>query len=256
MIKKQAFDPSTKRVFAHRGMSQLAPENTLAAFHKVKESGVHWLETDLDLTADGQIVILHDESIDRTTDKKGAIHELTLAEVETADAGSWFGSEFTGQRIPTLPQLIDLINADGLNVNFELKPYLGRDERATTLIEGFAKELKRVSPQSQVIVSSFNATMLKQFKALSPDTPTAMLFKRTQSKQDWAAIATDTGSKIIHPDVRGLTRARVEKLKKAGFELNVWTVNSLKAAYHLFDWGVDGVFTDISHRFPEAYKRQ
>lgn len=256
MLNNNNIDATTKRIFAHRGMSQLAPENTLAAFHKVKESGVHWLETDLDLTADGHIVILHDESIDRTTDKKGAIHELTLAEVESADAGSWFGPEFTGQRIPTLTQLIDLINADGLNVNFELKPYLGGDARAAKLIDGFAAELKRVSPTSQVIVSSFNASMLKQFKALSPETPTAILFKRNQLNENWAAVADATGSKIIHPDVRGLTQERVRKLKQAGYQLNVWTVNNLRTAYQLFNWGVDGVFTDISHRFPEAFRAQ
>ena len=244
----------TKQIFAHRGLSRLAPENTLAAYRELKKHGVKWLETDLDLTQDGDIVILHDADLDRTTDHSGSVHELTHDELAKVDAGSWFSDAFIGEPLPTLAQVIQVINADQLNVNFELKAHLAGDPvRRDQLIRQFSAALAGVNPASQILVSSFSPEMLTRFSAVQPAIKTAVLFKREQLAQDWIAIAQKTGASAVHPEVGGLTKDRVRALKAAGLAVNVWTVNSLSKANQLFNWGVDGVFTDISQDFPSRY---
>lgn len=244
----------TKRIFAHRGLSRLAPENTLAAFRALKPHRVPWLETDLDLTADGDIIILHDADLDRTTDHTGSVHELTHTELANVDAGSWFGDAFIGEPLPTLDQVMAIVNEDQLNVNFELKAHLADDPvRRDQLIDQFSDALGHLNPKSDILVSSFSPEMLQRFSAVQPDVKTAALFKKEQLDLDWISIAKAAGASAVHPEVVGLTKERVQAMKTAGLDVNVWTVNSLSQANQLFNWGVDGVFTDIAQDFPSRY---
>lgn len=110
-----------KRIYAHRGVSSIRPENTISAFKELSNTSVDWLETDISITSDEELFILHDDYLDRTTNISGAITSLDSEEIKKADAGSWFDSDFANEHVPTVHETIDLINEHQLNVNIELK---------------------------------------------------------------------------------------------------------------------------------------
>ena len=136
--------PTGPRVYAHRGMSALAPENTLAAFALCAEHGVRWFELDVDVLADGTVVVVHDTTLDRTTDRGGAYHGLSAADLAGIDCGSWFSAAFAGEPLPTLPQVVALMNESGLNANVELKSTDRR--RAGALVAAVARDLEALDP--------------------------------------------------------------------------------------------------------------
>lgn len=243
-----------KILFAHRGMSVLAPENTLAAFEKCKENGIKWFECDIDILGDHTLVISHDDTLDRCTDKTGSLYDLKKEDLNDIDAGGWFGDEFKSQKIPTLDELIELINKHELNVNFELKSCCGGKVLTESLITQFAQVLKKIDNEREVIVSSFNPLVLSKFKDLSPETKVGCLFETHTLYDDWSSIMETCRAEYIHPQNEGLTKQMVDNFKKHGYGINVWTVNDLARANQLFNWGVDGVFTDISNQFPSKYK--
>src|SRR5579863_1834901 len=125
-------------IFAHRGNSGEAPENTLAAFRQVAGVGADGVEFDVQLSRDGVPVVIHDETVDRTTDGKGAVAGLTLAQLQVLDAGKWFGAAFAGERIPTLEAVLEVFRGASIRVNIELKtnrtPYPGLSQKVIDLV--------------------------------------------------------------------------------------------------------------------------
>lgn len=243
-----------RKLFAHRGMSVLAPENTLAAFGKCKENEIKWFECDIDILGDHTLVISHDDTLDRCTNRTGSLYDLNKEDLQNIDAGGWFSDEFIGERIPTLDELIELINKNELNVNFELKSCCGGKELTESLIKQFAQALNKLDEERQIIVSSFNPLVLSKFKDISPQTPVGCLFETHTLYDDWTSIMESCRAEYIHPQNEGLTKQMVDNFKRYGYKINVWTVNDLARANQLFNWGVDGVFTDISNQFPSKYK--
>lgn len=243
-----------RKLFAHRGMSVLAPENTLAAFGKCKENEIKWFECDIDILGDHTLVISHDDTLDRCTNRTGSLYDLNKEDLQNIDAGGWFSDEFIGERIPTLDELIELINKKELNVNFELKSCCGGKELTESLIKQFAQALNKLDKERQIIVSSFNPLVLSKFKDISPQTPVGCLFETHTLYDDWTSIMESCRAEYIHPQNEGLTKQMVDNFKRYGYKINVWTVNDLARANQLFNWGVDGVFTDISNQFPRKYK--
>lgn len=243
-----------RKLFAHRGMSVLAPENTLAAFGKCKENEIKWFECDIDILGDHTLVISHDDTLDRCTNRTGSLYDLNKEDLQNIDAGGWFSDEFIGERIPTLDELIELINKNELNVNFELKSCCGGKELTESLIKQFAQALNKLDKERQIIVSSFNPLVLSKFKDISPQTPVGCLFETHTLYDDWTSIMESCRAEYIHPQNEGLTKQMVDNFKRYGYKINVWTVNDLARANQLFNWGVDGVFTDISNQFPSKYK--
>lgn len=147
----------------HRGLAEGFPENTLAAFENSIEIGVDVIEIDLRGTADGEVVILHDETVDRTTDGSGAVTEMTLEEVKALDAGSWYDPEFAGERIPTYEEVLDLVSGTGVKLLLDIKlsPVLDK-ERIVRLTERFGAEL-------DVIAGVRSVDDLREFRALNPN---------------------------------------------------------------------------------------
>ncbi|MTI13287.1 glycerophosphoryl diester phosphodiesterase [Sansalvadorimonas verongulae] len=241
-----------KTVFAHRGMSSLAPENTLAAFKQCAEHGVKWLECDVDILADDTVVISHDDTLDRCTNKSGSLYDLTINDLDTIDAGSWFGDEFKGEPIPTYDQFIDVVNEYKLNVNIEIKSCAAGWEKTLILLDKVIAGIRRLDSDREVIVSSFNHVALYEFKKRCPDVPTACLFVAENLWDDWESLLQACGADYIHPEDKGLTQEMVQKFKQKGYKVNVYTVNCLKRANQLFNWGVDGVCTDIAQNFPSS----
>ncbi|CZF79414.1 Glycerophosphoryl diester phosphodiesterase [Grimontia celer] len=243
-----------KTLYAHRGMSAIAPENTLAAFSLCAEHGLKWVECDVDILADGTIVLCHDDTLDRCTDHSGSLYDFTREDLEDIDAGSWFGDEFIGEKLPTFDQFITLMNILKLNANVEIKACTNSWENTEKLISGVIEGLKNLNKEANVLISCFNPLVLAEFKRRCPDVPVACLFDK-EMPEDWLSIMQACKSDTIHVANEGLTKAKVEEFKDLGLEVNVYTVNSLMRANQLFNWGVDGVFTDIGHQFPSRYRQ-
>lgn len=142
-------------VIAHRGASGYAPENTIAAFRKAVAMGVTFIETDLHLSRDARFVAIHDGTLDRTTNGKGAVHEFTLADLRKLDAGSWFGSEFAGERIPTLEEILQFAKKHDVVFYLELKP--GGSWGGEHALIGALRESGEIA---RTVVISFDASIL------------------------------------------------------------------------------------------------
>ena len=242
------------RIIAHRGMSTLAPENTLAAFRLCADHGVRWFEFDCDVLVDGTVVVVHDSTLDRTTDHTGGYRTLAAADLAGIDAGSWFAPEFAGEPLPTLPEVIALMNELGLDANLEIKS--GNDGAAPSrlLLAGIARDLESLDPARELLVSSFNPVLLGEFHRAAPQWPVACLFEDRWYATMWRSIAELVDARAIHPALSGLTEKKVRRFRDAGYDVNVWTVNSVERAAELFEWGVTGVFTDVAQDFPAEWR--
>ena len=234
-----------RAVLAHRGLPSVAPENTMAAFRAAADAGAGWIETDVDLLADGTPVLIHDTALERTTDRGGSIYGLRAADLAHVDAGSWFGPDFAGERLPTLEAFIDFVNERGINANIELKANEQGAARSVELVDTLAAALERLDAGRQVLVSSFSQPLLMAFHQRHPRYATAVLYESATIRPDWRSVAELCGAVAIHPEDTGLTEAMVRAVRAAGYGVNVWTVNRPDRANQLFNWGCTGVFTDV-----------
>ncbi|MDO4242947.1 MAG: glycerophosphodiester phosphodiesterase family protein [Actinomyces sp.] len=238
-----------RTVIAHRGLPSRAPENTMASFLAAARAGATWIETDVDLLADGTAVLIHDTALDRTTDRSGSIYTLQAADLASIDAGSWFDPRFAGERLPVLDAFIDLLSEHGLHANIELKPNEQGAVRSLLLVDTVARALERLDPACQVLVSSFSQPLLMAFHQRHPRYATAVLYEAGAIRPDWLSVAELCGAGCIHPQDEGLSESMVALARRAGYGVNVWTVNSAARAAELFEWGCTGVFTDVADEF-------
>lgn len=238
------------RIFAHRGASTLAPENTMAAFVKAFEVGARWFEFDVDIMGDGTLLVIHDDTLDRTTNGSGSYAELGFSDLRRLDAGAWFSPTYRFERIPECASVIEFGNAHRMGMNLEIKPNLGSDEVRAQLIENVAKATDAVADPSRFIVSSFDGRLLAMMKEQRPHVNLGWLVDPETPETHWSNGAEQLGVKAVHPGVEGLTRDEVQELRALGFDVNVWTVNDVEQARELADWGVTGIFTDIPQDFP------
>nr|NLD41748.1 glycerophosphoryl diester phosphodiesterase [Actinomycetales bacterium] len=242
------------QVIAHRGMSSLAPENTLAAFRLCAEHGVTRFELDVDLLADGTVIVLHDSTLDRTTNRTGAYHELSRADLGRIDAGSWFSPEFAGEPVPTLDQVVDLMNENGLDANVELKVRRVPAAQQRALVTAVARDLDRLDPDRDVLISSFSPLLLHEFRRVVPGARIGILFENKRMNGLWHSVGLMLDAAALHPSDSTVTRKSVRRFREAGYEVNVYTVNSRERAEQLAEWGVTGVFTDRAQDFPEDWR--
>jgi glycerophosphoryl diester phosphodiesterase len=158
-------------VIAHRGASGYAPENTLAAFKRAIALGATFIETDLQLSRDSRFVAIHDDTVSRTTNGQGKVHELSLADLRRLDAGSWFGSEFTGERIPTLEEILEFSKKHDVVFYLELKP--GGSWGGEHALIGALRESQEIA---RTIVISFDAGIIEALRKIEPTLMTGLLF--------------------------------------------------------------------------------
>lgn len=243
-----------KTVFSHRGLNTIAPENTMAAFKRSAEAGLSWIETDVDILADGTPIILHDTTLDRTTDRSGSFYGLVPADLDKIDAGSWFSPDFTGERIPTLTELVQFLNENKINANIELKGNTQGAKRSQELIERVVAELEGLDPEREIVISSFSQPLLVRFHDYAPQYAIGVLYEATTIDEDWLSVLELCGASYVHTEDKNLTRERVEAFTSAGYGVNVWTVNSLARANQLFNWGCTGVFSDIADKISTTAK--
>lgn len=227
------------RVWAHRGGSSAAPENTAASDEVARRARAEWIENDVQPTKDGVPVILHDTTVDRTTDGTGAIRNLTLAQVAALDAGSWFAPAFTGQRVPTLGRQLDGLKTRGGNLLLEIKGAHTRDSVARIVTE-----IRDRGMAGRVFVQSFEPQHLRWVRELAPELPLGLL--RSVLDPDPVAIAKDLELSAYNPsDAAFQTRPGiVAELHDAGVAVNVWTVDDANRWNGLEKAGVDGIITN------------
>lgn len=242
-----AHAPTTDRViFAHRGLNRVAPENTMPAFELAAGAGVGWIETDVDVVKDGTAILIHDSTLDRTTNRTGSVYDLTKADLPAIDAGSWFSPEYKGTRIPTLRELVAFLNDREMNCNLELKSHETGRAGALRMVDAVIEELSELNPERELIVSSFSPSLLQRFHERAPQLTTAMLWETPKIPDDWKSVLEFTGASYAHLGNEGLTHERVRQFRDAGFGVNVYTVNAKDRINQLFNWGATGAFTDVA----------
>lgn len=247
--------PTNSPIVAHRGMSTLAPENTIAAFAACIDHGVSSFEFDVDIMGDGTLIVIHDNTLDRTTTGTGGYYDKSFSDLRRLDAGAWFAPTYRFERVPELASVIELMNRAGLDANLEIKPSTSGDDLRRSLVEGIAVSLRELDPDRAMIISSFDPRLLSGVKEYAPHIPRACLFDWREGPEleqvdRWIEIARDLDARAIHPGDKRLTREAVQRMADAGFEVNVWTVNDLDRAAELADWGVHSVITDVAQDFP------
>ncbi len=227
-------------LFAHRGASAEAPENTLASFELAQAQGADAIELDAKLTADGQIVVFHDRTVERTTDGTGPLARKTLAELRELDAGSYFSPAFRGEKIPLLEEVLDAVGKK-LLVNIELTNYATpRDD----LVERACALVQKCSLQQRVLFSSFLPMNLSKARALLPSVPRALLafrgWKGAWSRSFGFSFGAYTA---LHPFVADVDAREVQRVHRLKRRIHVWTVSEPEEMLNLKSWGVDGIFT-------------
>jgi glycerophosphoryl diester phosphodiesterase len=225
----------------HRGAAGYAPENTLASFRRAVELGADAVEFDLHRTRDGHFVVIHDDTVDRTTNGTGEVAAYTLAELRRLDAGSWKGPEFAGEPIPSFAEVIEGFPTIALFA--ELKAGSARDPGVEDALAEFLSE-RRALPR--VRVSSFDHRALRRLRGLLPELETGALFAGLPV--DFVSLALDCGARALHPSFRHLTADAVAEAHRAGLAVNAWTVNDLADIAAMRGIGVDGLFSDYPDR--------
>ncbi|MBV9859376.1 MAG: glycerophosphoryl diester phosphodiesterase [Alphaproteobacteria bacterium] len=233
--------PPLPAVIGHRGAAAYGPENTLASFRQAAALGCGWVEFDVRLTADGALVVFHDSRLDRTTDGCGRISALPLAAIRRCDAGSRFGREFGGQRVPTLSEALHLLSELQIGANIELKADRGL-EHATGVAAAAELGARPPGEGPPILLSSFLPRALAAARDRAPALPRGILFKAVPRR--WREIAARLGCATIHAEHRRLRRALAGEIRQAGFPLLAYTVNDPARARTLFGWGVTSVFSD------------
>ncbi|MDC7232649.1 MAG: glycerophosphodiester phosphodiesterase family protein [Spirochaetales bacterium] len=233
-------------VFAHRGASAYAPQNTIPAFRKALEMGAEGIELDVQLSADGVPVVIHDFVLDKTTDANGFIHRTGWKELQSADAGAWFSREYLGTPVPSLEEVLGLVPGS-VTLNIEIKSLSFLEEKTAEIVNDLLKQDR----ERKVIISSFNHRILKQYQELSPHTPLGIL---TGSDMiDFPAYVEHSGIKpySVHPEASYLSEAYVNEARGRGWKVMCYTINSAEQAGLVQQIGADGIFSD----YPDLLKK-
>lgn len=228
------------RIIAHRGAKRVAPENTLSAFRKAAEQGVHWIEFDTCLLGDGTAVVHHDADLDRCSLAHGPLSALAAQDLAGIDMGTRFSEIYRGEPLPTLDQTLDLIEALSLHANLEIKPH---DVAPQANAEAVAAHLApRPWTRERIIVSSFCRASLAALRRMLPDQPLAMLFEAPP--EDWARVVHDLNAAALHMDYRNLSETIMRETHREGLDLRVYTINRPELVAPFRDLGLTSVITD------------
>lgn len=230
-------------ICGHRGACGEAPENTLVSFRLAQQLGADFIEFDVQLSADDVPIILHDDTLARTTDKGGyrTPRQLTLAELKELDAGSWFGPKFAGERIPTLDEVLDEFGGKlGLNIEIKSEPGVEPDSGIERMV---AEAIAKRNLYDTAMVSSFDPTRLEKLHKIDSRITIGLLVtgraKDYPPNTSYWDLIELTGAKAFHPPYQIIDAALVEESHKRGLPVNTWTVNDRRTAQRLKALGVD-----------------
>ncbi len=228
---------------AHRGASGSAPENTLAAFKKAIEIGVDAVEFDLHGTADGEIVVIHDPSLDRTTDMHGPIKQTTLETIKQADAGAWFDEQFAGEPVPTLAEALECITDKAIAV-LEIKDSL--------ITEAVVEKIREMNVLELTVVISFHSAVLQTVRSLEPRIPTGWLIGSSNEHTHPIQLCQQLGSlgsSLLNVNHQLITAEFAYEVRRRGITLWSWTVDDIERIRQMCAFGVQG----ITSNHPECF---
>ncbi|TBL79591.1 glycerophosphodiester phosphodiesterase [Paenibacillus thalictri] len=233
---------SVPMIIGHRGAAGEAPENTLASFLLAVRQGAHAIELDVQLSKDGELVVIHDDTIDRTTNGKGAVAELTLEELKRYDAGLWYGEQFAGETIPTLAEVFERMPAECV-VNVEIKGEMNGE-----LERKLAELLYGSGRMETVLVSSFKHKSLKTLKLIAPEVRVGLGY--TGDVIDHIAFAEAFGAEVfsLHPHHKLIGLHEIGLAVSKGIRVYPYTVNGEEDMRKLLQAGASGLITDYPGR--------
>ena len=264
-------DLSKVLVMAHRGFRGIVPENTLPAAQKGYDSGADYWELDVAASSDGELVIMHDDNLVRTTNVKELfpnrtpwiVYDFTLAELKSLDAGSWYAKAdqfrqiaagrvtkqdldgFVGIKVPTFKEALELTKKNGWKVNVEIKDATGR-ACDPWIVEKTAELIRTMGMTESVVVSSFNHEYLVRMRKAAPEIKVAALIDKPIA--DPVSVLKRIGAIALNPNYKYLDEETVKKVRAAGFDVFVWTPNEKSEMERLVAWGVTGLITDFPDR--------
>lgn len=237
----------TALVIAHRGASGEAPENTLAAFQRAIEANVDFVELDIHFSRDGEMMVIHDQTVDRTTSGQGKVSDLTRQEIQALDAGSWFSGEFRGEKVPTLEEVVELVKPTSVGLLIEIK-------KGSGLPQGFEERLtetiRRHELQSRVMIQSFDHDAVGAVKKADTSLAVAVLMDYSSPDPGSEARAVGAGTLALKSNL--VTKEVVEQAHRSGLRLFVWTVNGVIDMRKMLTLGVDGIITDYPKRLHQT----
>lgn len=233
--------PDRDEVQAHRGASAVAPENTIAAFRAAAEQGAVWVEIDVALLADGTLVVIHDDSVDRTTSGSGNLGVLTRADLGRLDAGAWFDARFAGERLSTLEETVVALGELGLSANVEIKHHQ-HHRSLDQLVAAVHQAISQRRPETRIMISSFDPEALSAMHALEPGLQMAMLWSELPA--DWEARLAAIPATTIHLNYKALSVGFLEKARARGIKVRAWTSNDPVELMSFWGAGLAGVITD------------
>jgi glycerophosphoryl diester phosphodiesterase len=239
-------------VIAHRGARDVAPENTLAAFRAAIDLDADGIELDIVCCITGEIVVLHDDSADRTTDGSGLVREMPFSALRELDAGAWFSDAFVDERIPLLQEVLDLIGPR-FRINIEIK---SADIRGDGIEQKTAQMIRARDLGDQVIISSFNPMALWRTKRIAPDLKRGLLYAPDMPiflARAWSRRLIQPDS--LHPQASMVDEHYMRWARDNGYRVNVWTVNEIAEMHKMIALGVDAIITDHPGKLREILPR-
>jgi glycerophosphoryl diester phosphodiesterase len=239
-------------VIAHRGDSAHRPENTLAAFAAALEIGAALAEFDVHLTRDGEVVVIHDATLDRTTNGHGAVRNMTLAEIRRFSAGypARFGSTYAGERVPTLGEVLGLLR-ERAQAMIEIKPEAVTDDAEGGIEAHVVEEVRKARMEKEVALISFERRALLRCRALAPEMQRGHLFERGKAG-DMLAGAREVGSELIMPEKRLLSDDLRDRAREAGMKVATWVVDDIEELRRLMRFELYGVGSNRPGEMLEA----
>jgi glycerophosphoryl diester phosphodiesterase len=228
-------------LLAHRGDLAHAPENTLPSFSQAIQKGADGVELDAKLTADGHVIVIHDETVDRTTTGKGKVATFTLEAIRNLDAGAWFAEKFAGTKVPLLEEVFETVGKDKL-INIELTNYFTPRDG---LVLKVCELIKHHNNAKQIIFSSFLPSNLKIAQQTLPAIPRGLLALPGLMGLWSRSFGFMFGDyQASHPYLSDASREHIQRAHRVKRRVHVWTANLPEDVQRLRDWGVDGIFTD------------
>jgi glycerophosphoryl diester phosphodiesterase len=229
-------------LLAHRGASDILPENTLESVIKAAEMGASWIETDVQITQDNELVMIHDLKLDRTTSGNGYVALSDLKAIQNLDAGSWMDQKHSGLVVPTLKEFTKTICDLGLSLQLELKEMPGREEELVDLVCSELEDYWPMNGPSKLFISGFSERCLRLVGKRMPQIPRALALAFVPRDPD--RLAEETGANIMHVQDFFTDEAALETIRNSSVEFGVATVNDTKRACQLLDAGVQQILTD------------
>src|SRR5688572_15966515 len=239
-------------VIAHRGDSAHRPENTLASFASALELGAAYVELDVHLTRDGEVVVIHDATLDRTTDGRGPVRDLTLAEIRRFCAGypTRFGSDYAGVRVPTLGEVLGLLR-DRARAMIEIKPDAVTDDADGGIEAHVVEEVRKARMEKEVALISFERRALVRCRTLAPEILRGHLFE-TGKPGDMLTGAREVGSELVMPEKRLLSDDLRDRAREAGMKVATWVVDDPEELRRLMRFELYGIASNRPGEMLEA----